>query len=41
MIEEGSKLEKIGLKCFYSTGLEEITLPRALKKVSYDYYGVF
>ena len=35
MFEEGSKLEKIGWSCFKNSGLEEITLPKALKNVDY------
>lgn len=31
---EGSKLEKIGNYCFASTGIEEITLPKALKEAN-------
>ena len=31
MFEEGSKLEEIGWDCFQNSGLEEITLPKALK----------
>lgn len=33
VFEEGSQLEKIGYRCFASTGLEEITLPKMLKEI--------
>ena len=33
---EGSRLEAIGVQCFQSSGLREITFPRALKEVHED-----
>ena len=33
---EGSKLQEVGWCCFDESGLEEITLPRALKKIGYE-----
>ena len=33
MFEEGSKLEEIGVYCFTNSGLEEIALPKTLKKI--------
>ena len=39
MFEEGSKLEKIGLCCFQDSGLEEITLPKTLKKIGWSAFS--
>lgn len=35
----GSRLEEIGRMCFYSSGLEETTLPKTLKKIGDDTFS--
>lgn len=36
---EESQLERIGEKCFYGTGIEEVTLPGLLREMGCDTFG--
>ena len=38
MFEAGGKLEKIGYRCFASTSLEAVALPKALKEISWSVF---